>query len=171
MIVSIRSGVPQTQDAAFVAPNCTLAGKVILGSQASVWYGAVLRADAAQIRVGSKSNIQDNVVIHVDEGQPCVVGNCVTVGHSAVLHSCTVGDNCVVGMGAVVLNGAVIGSDCIIGAGALVTKNTVIPSGSLVIGSPAAVRRPLTDAEKADLVRDANIYVSLAKEHLEGLQA
>ena len=139
MIQSLGSHCPSIDSTAFVAENATLVGKVSVGPGASVWYGAVLRADLAAIQVGAGSNIQDNCVLHLDEGMPCLVGEGVTVGHGAILHGCTIEDNCLIGMGAILLNGAVIGRDSMVGAGALITQNTVIPAGSLVLGSPAKV--------------------------------
>ena len=149
---------PQLCPGARAAENATLVGDVTLEEESSVWYGAVLRADTDAIRIGRGSNIQDNCVLHVDEGFPLSVGRDVTVGHSAVLHGCTVGDRCVIGMGAILLDGCVIGEDCLVAAGALVTQNAVIPAGSLVMGAPAKVRRPLTEEEKAGNLASAQEY-------------
>lgn len=134
MIQSLGSHCPSIDPTAFVAENATLVGKVSVGPGASVWYGAVLRADLAAIQVGAGSNIQDNCVLHLDEGMPCLVGEGVTVGHGAILHGCTIEDNCLIGMGAILLNGAVIGRDSMVGAGALITQNTVIPAGVWYLG-------------------------------------
>mgnify|MGYP002931202392 CR=1 FL=1 len=140
---------PTIHPTAFVADNATLRGSVTLGAHSSIFFGAVLRADREDITIGAGSNIQDNCVVHVDNGYPVAVGDNVTVGHSAILHGCTIGDNTLVGMGAIVLNGAVVGRDCIIAAGALVTQGAVIPDGSMVMGAPGKVRRPLTPEEIA----------------------
>ena len=134
---------------AWVAPGAYLRGDVTLGEQTNVWYNAVLRADQEKITIGAFSNVQDNCVLHADPGFPTSVGRDCTVGHAAILHGCTIGDNTLVGMGAIVLNGAVVGRDCIIAAGALVTQGAVIPDGSMVMGAPGKVRRPLTPEEIA----------------------
>ena len=140
---------PVIDKSAFVAKNATVMGDVILKEETSVYFGAVLRAEEATITIGRGTNIQDNCVLHVDEGAPLTIGRDCTIGHGAILHGCTIGDNTLVGMGAIVLNNAVIGRDCLIAAGALVTQGAVIPDGSLVIGSPAKVKRPMTEAEIA----------------------
>ena len=130
-----------------IARGAVLVGDISLGEKSSVWYNAVARADNAPIQIGARSNIQDCCVLHVDEGHPIRIGDGVTVGHGAILHGCTIDDNSLVGMGAVVLNGAHIGKNCIIGASALVTQGMQIPDGSLVMGVPARVCRPLSEAE------------------------
>jgi len=132
---------------AFVACNATVWGDVTLKEESSVLFGAVVRGDVESITVGRRTNVQDNCVLHADRGFPLLLGSDVTVGHGAILHGCTVGDNTIIGMGAVVLNGARVGKNCIVGAGALVTQNTVIPDGSLGVGSPARVKRLLTEEE------------------------
>ena len=149
---------PTISSSAFVADNATVRGDVTLGERSSVFFGAVLRGDRAPITIGSGTNIQDNCVVHVDYDYPVVVGQNVTVGHGAILHGCTIGDNTLVGMGAIVLNGAVVGRDCIIAAGALVTQGAVIPDGSMVMGAPARVRRPLTPEEIAQNAASAAGY-------------
>jgi carbonic anhydrase/acetyltransferase-like protein (isoleucine patch superfamily) len=135
-------------------------GDVTLGDRSSVWYGAVLRGDINRIVVGHDSNVQDNAVLHLADDYPCLVGNWVTIGHSANVHACTIGDECLVGMGATVLDGAVVGEQCLIGAHALVTPGTVIPPGSMVLGSPAKVVRPLRPEERAGLKHWAQKYVT-----------
>ena len=130
----------------------------MLGEGASVWYGAVLRADNEPITIGARSNIQDNCVFHVDAGKPVRLGEGVSVGHGAVIHGATIGDHVLVGMSATIMNEAVIGDECLIAAGALVTEGMVIPPRSLVAGVPAKVRRELTDAEIAKLHHNAEIY-------------
>ena len=134
-------------------------GDVTLGDYSSVWYNAVLRGDINRIVVGHHSNVQDNAVLHLADDFPCIVGNYVTIGHSAVVHACTVGDEVLVGMGAVILDGAVIGEQSIIGAKALVTQGTKIPAGSLVLGAPAKVVRMLSPKERAGLKHWAQKYV------------
>ena len=143
----------------FIAKTATVIGDVTLGAHSSVWYGAVLRGDINRIVIGHHSNVQDNAVLHLADDFGCVLGNWVTVGHSAVVHACQVGDECLVGMGAVILDGAVIGRQSIIGARALVTQGTIIPPGSMVLGAPAKVVRPLTKAERAGLKWWAQKYV------------
>jgi carbonic anhydrase/acetyltransferase-like protein (isoleucine patch superfamily) len=143
----------------FIAKNATVIGDVTLGAHASIWYGAVLRGDINYITVGHHSNIQDNAVLHLADKFPCVLGNWVTVGHSAIVHACTVGDEVLVGMGSVILDGAVIGKQSLIGAKALVTQGMKIPPGSLVLGAPAKVIRKLTKAERTGLKWWAQKYV------------
>jgi len=143
----------------FIAKNATVIGDVTLGTHASVWYGAVLRGDINAIVVGHHSNVQDNAVLHLADELPCVLGNWVTVGHSAVVHACKVGDEVLVGMGAVILDGAIIGKQSIIGAKALVTQGTKIPPGSLVLGAPGKVVRRLSPEERAGLKWWAQKYV------------
>jgi len=150
---------PKLGRGVYIARGATVLGAVTLGDGASVWYGVVLRADINRIVVGRGTNIQDNAVLHLSEELPCILGDRVTVGHSAVLHACTVEDECLIGMGAVVLDGAVIGAQSIVGAKALVTQGTRIPPGSLVLGAPAKVVRPLTEAERAKLKLNAEHYV------------
>jgi len=138
---------PVVAEDAFVAKNTTVMGNVILKDETSVYFGAVLRAEEATITVGRGTNIQDNCVLHVDKDAPMTIGENCTIGHGAILHGCTIGDNTLIGMGAIVLNGAQIGCNCLIAAGALVTQGSVIPDGSLVMGSPAKVKRPMTEDE------------------------
>jgi carbonic anhydrase/acetyltransferase-like protein (isoleucine patch superfamily) len=136
-------------------------GDVTIGENASVWYNTVLRGDINRIVIGEGSNIQDGSVLHLTGELPCIIGSYVTVGHMAILHACTVADECLIGMGAIVLDGAEIGERCIIGAGALVTQGKRIPPGSMVLGSPAKVVRPLTDVEQSGLREWAARYVRL----------
>lgn len=135
--------------AAFVADNATVRGHVTAGKGSSIYFGAVIRSESDTTAIGEDTNIQDNCVLHTDKGFPITIGRGCTIGHAAILHGCTIGDNTLVGMGAIVLNGAVVGRDCIIAAGALVTQGAVIPDGSMVMGAPGKVRRPLTPEEVA----------------------
>lgn len=151
----------------YIAPGATVVGDVTLAEDASVWFGAVLRGDTDRITVGARSNIQDGAVLHADHGFPCTIGAGVTVGHRAIVHGATVGDNTTVGMGAIVLNGAIIGENSIIGAAALVTEGSVFPPGSLVVGIPGKVKRPLTEAEIERNRRSAAHYVENAREFRE----
>jgi gamma-carbonic anhydrase len=144
----------------YLAKTAVVLGDVTLGDHASVWYGAVLRGDINRIVVGANSNIQDNAVVHLADDFPCLIGEWVTVGHSAIIHACTVGDECLVGMGATILDGAEIGAQSIVGANALVTGGTKVPPGSLVLGSPAKVVRALKPEERAGLKWWAEKYVA-----------
>src|SRR5438270_626654 len=139
---------PRIPTNAFVAPGATVIGDVTLGEESSVWFGAVLRGDINRIVIGPRSNVQDNVVIHLSDAFAAVVGALVTIGHGAIVHACTVDDEVLIGMGAIILDGAEIGARSIIGANALVTAGTKIPPGSLVIGSPARVVRQLGSEEQ-----------------------
>ena len=152
------------QGNAWVAPGACVVGNVTLGDESSVWYNAVLRGDMAPIVVGCGSNVQDGTVVHADNGFPCKIGNGTSIGHNAIIHGCTIGNNTVIGMGAIIMNGAQVGSDCIIGAGSLVTKNTVIPDGSLVMGSPAKIKRNLTWEEKLGIVENSKEYLAVSEE-------
>src|SRR6476620_7807538 len=134
--------VPQLDASAWAEPSADLIGDVRLGSRASVWFGAVIRADNTPIVIGEDSNIQDGSVCHSDEGIPLTIGARVTVGHQAILHGCTIADDCLIGMGARILNGAIIASECIVDAGALVTEGKTFPEGSLIVGTPARAIRP-----------------------------
>ena len=164
-ILGFNGSTPSVPDSAWVAPNGTLIGSVTLGAEASVFYGAVLRGDVDSITIGARSNIQDNVSIHCDSGKPTTVGSGVSVGHSAVLHGCTVEDDCLIGMSATVLNEAVIGRGSLVAAGAVVLEGTIIPPGSLVAGVPAKVRRELTADELAKVKHNATHYVELSRAH------
>ncbi len=157
-IYRIGSRTPTLAADSWVAPGATLIGEVRLAAGASVWFGAVIRADNEPILIGQESNVQDNAVLHVDPGCPLEVGERVTIGHQAMLHGCTVGDNSLIGIQAVVLNRARIGRNCLVGAGALVTEGKTFPDGSLIIGAPAKVARALTPEEIAGLTASAENY-------------
>jgi carbonic anhydrase/acetyltransferase-like protein (isoleucine patch superfamily) len=165
LIVPIRGRSPQVDPEAWVAPNAGLIGQVRLAARVSVWYSATLRAEAEPIDIGTGTNIQDGVTIHVDPEYPVRVGAGVSVGHNAVLHGCTVEDGALIGMGAIVLNGAVIGAGSLVAAGALVPQGIVIPPRSLVAGVPGKVRRELSDAELAHNRHNAEVYVGLVDLH------
>ena len=147
---------------AWVATNATVVGDVTLGEDASVWYGAVLRGDSGAIVIGDGTNIQDNCVVH----EHTVIGKRCTVGHGAIVHGCTIGDGSMVGMGAIVLNGAKIGRNCLIGAGAVVTGKMDAPDGSLILGNPAKVVKEVSSEMIAEIEKDADIYIGLAKAQL-----
>lgn len=159
---------PSIHASAFIAPSADVIGRVTLAENTSVWYHATLRGDINEITVGEGSNIQDNVVIHLSDRFGCHIGKLVTVGHSAILHACTVKDEVLIGMGSIVLDGAVIGERSIIGAGALVTGGTVIPPGSLVLGSPAKVVRTLSEEEQEKVKDWALKYIKGSREYLNG---
>ncbi len=163
MIHRIKNDIPEIHPSAFIAHNAEVAGQVTVAEGASVWFSASVRGDIAPIVIGKNSNIQDGAVVHCDTGAPCVLGDGVTVGHGAIVHSCTIGNNTLIGMGAILLNEAVIGEDCIVGAGALVTSGKVFPPRSMIIGSPAKVLRELTDAEVAHNRENALHYTDLAR--------
>ena len=151
----------------YIAKTAVVLGDVTMGDGSSIWYHAVARGDINRIVIGHHTNIQDNAVLHLADEYGCFLGNYVTVGHSAVVHACTVGDECLIGMGAVILDGSVIGDQCLIGARALVTPRTEIPAGSLVMGAPAKVVRALTAEERAGLKVWADKYVANAAYCLE----
>ena len=163
--------IPQHAASAWAAPSADLIGDVRLGERASVWFGAIIRADNTPIVVGDETNIQDGSVCHSDEGSPLIIGARVTVGHQAILHGCTIADDCLIGMGARILNGAVIEPECIVGAGALVTEGKTFPGGSLIVGTPARVVRRLTDQERQLLRASAAHYAEKAQCYAKGLLA
>lgn len=158
----------QYNESNFIAKGAILIGDVILGENTSVWFNAVLRGDTERIQIGSNTNIQDLTMIHVDANYPVTIGDYVTVGHSVILHGCTIGDGTLIGMGATILNGAVIGKNCVIGANALVTQNMQIPDNSLVIGSPARIKRVLSEAEAMANQKNARHYIEEARLYKEG---
>jgi carbonic anhydrase/acetyltransferase-like protein (isoleucine patch superfamily) len=156
---------PQIHPSAYVASGAIVLGAVQLGANASVWHGAVLRADINRIEIGEGSNVQDGTILHLSDDYGVNIGRYVTIGHAAMLHACEIGDECMIGMQATILDGAVIGAQSIVGAGALVTKGTLIPPGSLVLGSPAQVVRPLTATARSQLKAWAEKYVVVAQGH------
>lgn len=157
---------PTIHESAFIAASADVIGRVTIHEEASVWYNTTLRGDLNDITIGPRSNVQDNVVIHLADNYGCHIGELVTVGHSAILHACEVKDEVLIGMGAIVLDGAVIGERSIIGAGALVTGGTIIPPGSLVLGSPAKVVRTLSPDEQSKVKSWAEKYVIGSRKYL-----
>jgi len=153
---------------AYIAPTAVVLGDVHLGRDASVWYNAVVRGDLAAITIGNGTNIQDLSVVHVDEGVPCVIGSRVGVGHRAILHGCTVEDDCLIGMGSILLNRVHVGAGSVIGAGAVVPEGMRIPPGSLVLGVPARVVRPVDDALRERARHTWEHYVDQARRHRSG---
>src|ERR1700745_494609 len=158
---------PTIHSSAWVVPDATVLGDVVLEEESSVWYGAGLRGDINRIIIGPRSNIQDNAVVHVDTDYPTTMGELVTVGHTAVVHACTIDNEVLVGMGAVILDDVEVGARSIVGANALVTMGMKIPPGSLVLGSPAKIRRQLTLDEQNDIAHWAWSYVETAKQYRE----
>jgi carbonic anhydrase/acetyltransferase-like protein (isoleucine patch superfamily) len=158
-------------DEFFVAPSAAVIGRVTLGRDVSVWFGAVLRADGNDIRVGDRSNVQDNAVIHVDSDAPATIGHDVTIGHSAVVHGCTLGDFTLVGIGATILSHAKIGNYCLVGAGALITERKVFEDGSVILGAPARRVRTLTVEERRMLEQSAEHYVANGRRYRRELAA
>jgi len=165
MIRSIDGFSPQIAKSAFISEQAGVYGKVEVGEDSSVWPMTVLRGDVANIKIGDGTNIQDNVTVHVSVDIDTVIGNGVTVGHNAVLHSCTIEDNVLVGMGAIILDGAYIERDCIIGAGALVPPGKRILAGSLVLGCPGKIAREVREQEKANNAKNAAEYIVLAAKY------
>jgi len=151
--------VPQIAASAYVADEATVIGEVILGEDANVWPGAVIRGDNEPIRIGRGTNVQEGAVLHADPGVPLSVGDYVSIGHQAMLHGCTVGDGSLIGIQAVVMNGAVIGRECLVGAGAIVTEGKTFADRSLILGSPARMLRAMTDEDIAALRANAEDYV------------
>jgi len=165
----IANKVPQVAATAFVAREATLVGEVIVGEQASVWFGAVARGDNEPIRIGDRCNVQEGAVLHADPGFPLTLESEVSVGHQAMLHGCTIGEGSLVGIQAVVMNGAVIGKESLVGAGALVTEGKVFPERSLILGSPAKVVRQLSEEDVARLRKTAAGYARRAAQFREDL--
>ncbi|MBI5711074.1 MAG: DinB family protein [Candidatus Eisenbacteria bacterium] len=151
---------------AFIAPGAVVVGEVTLGARSSVWFNTVVRGDTAAVRVGEETNIQDNSTVHVDEGQPAVIGARVTVGHRAIVHGCVVEDECLIGMGAVVLSGARVGQGSLVGAGALVREGQLIAPGSLVVGAPARVVGPVSAQHREAILGGTRHYVALSRSYL-----
>lgn len=153
----------------FVAENASVIGNVIIGEDVGIWFGVVIRGDNEPIKIGTRSNIQENSVLHTDPGFPVVIGKGCTIGHNATIHGCTIGDNSLIGMGATILNGVKIGKNCLIGAGTLIAEGKEIPDNSLVVGSPGKIIRTLDQAGEIMLSKSADIYVANAKRFAKGL--
>lgn len=170
MIYALDGFAPKLHPDTWVADDANLIGKVVLEDGASIWFGATLRGDNEEIRVGKDSNIQENAVLHTDMGFPLTIGAYCTIGHKAMLHGCTIGEGSLIGMGATVLNGAKIGRGCLIGAGALITEGKVIPDGSLVMGTPGKVIRELDGEGRARLLASAAGYRANMQRFRTGLK-
>ncbi|MGH2616633.1 MAG: gamma carbonic anhydrase family protein [Thermomicrobiales bacterium] len=165
LILPFDGVYPRIAERVYLAPGSMVIGDVEIGEESSVWYNAVIRGDVAPIRIGARSNVQDNAVLHLDTGTPCIVGDEVTIGHSAVVHGTTVGDGVTIGMGAVVLSRSTIGVEAIVAAGALVPEDAIVASGALVMGVPAREKRLLSAEERAASRENALRYVRNAAKH------
>ncbi|WP_423603023.1 gamma carbonic anhydrase family protein [Sphingomonas sp. MS122] len=168
-IYAFQGIAPSIDPDAWIAPSADVIGDARLAAGASLWFGAVIRADNTPIIVGERSNIQEGAMLHSDPGIPLTIGADCTVGHHAILHGCTLGDRVLVGMGAIVLNRAGIGDDCLIGAGALVTEGKIFPPGSLIVGSPARAVRELDATARAALLISAHGYADRQRRFRAGL--
>lgn len=166
-IVEYKGKLPKIGKNCFVAETAVLVGDVTLKDGANIWYGAVLRGDLAPIVIGENSNVQDNCVVHIDEGIPTILGDNVTVGHGAIIHACTIEDNCLIGMGATVLDNAHVGRASIIGAGAVVSPRSVIPPFSQVLGIPGKVVKTLAPETEEDRIKHALSYVETAQDYIK----
>lgn len=164
-LYTLDERTPEVAPTAWVADGAQVIGGVTLAADSSVWPGVVIRGDSGAIAVGEGSNIQDNSVLHADEGVPLTIGKHVTVGHQVMLHGCTIGDETLIGIGAIVLNHAKIGRNCLVGAGALVTEGKEFPDGSLIVGSPAKAVRQLSPEQIAGLRRSAQHYMDNARRY------
>ena len=169
-LYAIEGKRPTLADDVWVAPSADVIGDARLGEGASVWFGAVIRADNTPILVGARTNIQEGAMLHSDPGAALTIGDGCTIGHHAILHGCTIGGNVLIGMGATILNNAVIGEDCLIGANALVTEGKVFPAGSLIVGSPAKAVRELSPDASAGLKMSAAAYEAKQRVYAEGLR-
>jgi carbonic anhydrase/acetyltransferase-like protein (isoleucine patch superfamily) len=169
-IYELDGVAPRVAQTAWVADSAEVMGEVVMGEDASVWFGAVVRGDSDSITIGAGTNIQDASVLHADLNQPLVIGERVTVGHQVMLHGCTIGDESLIGIGAIVLNGAKIGKNCLVGAGALVTEGKEFPDGSMIIGSPAKAVRQLSPEQIEGLRMSAQHYIDNARRFKTGLR-
>lgn len=165
MIKTYKNNTPKIHKNSFIAENCSIIGKVIINEQVSIWYGSVLRGDIEEIIIKKGSNVQDNCILHCSENIPLIVGENTTIGHGAILHSCTIGKGCLIGMGSTILDGVVIGDNCLIGANSLLTQHQTIEAGSLVVGSPAKVKRKLSEKEILYMHENTQEYIKLMKEY------
>jgi len=169
-VYAFNDATPLVDPSAWVAQSAQVIGRVELAADASVWFGCVVRGDVERIRIGAGTNVQDLCVLHADPGAPLTVGENVTVGHRVILHGCTIGDGSMIGMGATVLNHARIGKHCVVGANALVTEGKTFPDGSMILGAPARVARPLTAEEIQRLTYSAKHYSESARQFRAGLK-
>mgnify|MGYP001370263535 CR=1 FL=1 len=169
MLISMDRGIPQVATSAVILPTAIVIGDAVVGEHASLWYGCVVRADEATIRVGEYTNLQDGVIVHADSGFPATIGDRVTVGHGAVIHGATIESDCLIGIRATILNGASIGAGSLVAAGSVVREGAQIPPGSMVAGVPAAVKRGVSDAERCLIQQSWREYVDRAARHVAAL--
>ncbi|MDF2693279.1 MAG: carbonic anhydrase, family 3 [Labilithrix sp.] len=170
-IYAYKGVAPRLGHSVYIAPNATVIGDVVLGDEASVWFGAVIRGDVFPIRIGARTNLQDNAVVHITGDKAATtIGDDVTVGHLALLHGCTVGNRCLVGMGSIVLDGAIIEDECLIGAGSLVPPGMRVSSRSLMMGRPARKVRTLEDADLENIRNAGALYVQYARDFATRLE-
>ncbi len=168
MIRTFQGIKPAIPPSCFIEETAVVIGDVVMGEHCSAWFHTVIRGDVHYIRIGHRTNVQDLCMLHVSHDiHPLIIGDDVTVGHRVVLHGCTIKDRVLVGMGAIIMDGAVIGEDSVVGAGALVTEGTVVPPKSLILGSPARVKRPVTDRELAWITASAANYVRYSRQYLD----
>jgi carbonic anhydrase/acetyltransferase-like protein (isoleucine patch superfamily) len=168
MIRPYRTTLPRVHPTAFVDDSAQIIGDVEIGEESSVWMGVIIRGDVHRIRIGRRTNLQDGTIVHVDEGVPCSIGARVGVGHRVILHGCTVEDECLIGMGSILLNGVVVGRGSFIAAGALLTEGMQVPPGSLVIGIPGKVVRPVDEKLMKRIEQTWRHYVEEARRHRDG---
>ena len=167
IIRPFRGKAPRLHESVFAVESAVVIGDVEIGPDSSLWFGTIVRGDVHLVRIGARTNVQDDSVLHVThETHPTLVGDDVTVGHRVTLHGCTIKDRCLIGIGAVVLDGAVVGEDAMVGAGSLVPPGMVVPAGTLALGTPARVKRDLSAQEIASLRTSAQNYVGYAREYL-----
>lgn len=168
MILAYRGTLPQIAADAYVAPTATVIGDVHVGAESGLWFGVILRGDVNRIRIGRRTNLQDGTIVHVtSDTHPTLIGDGVTIGHGVKLHGCTIADGCLIGIGAIVLDGAVIGEGSMVAAGSLVAPGTIVPPRSLVIGSPARVKRELSESENEQLRTLSARYVAYRLDYLQ----
>jgi carbonic anhydrase/acetyltransferase-like protein (isoleucine patch superfamily) len=167
MIRTFQGVRPTVPKSCFIETTAVVIGDVVMGEESSVWFNAVIRGDVHYIRIGERTNVQDLCMLHVThDTHPLIIGDEVTIGHNVVLHGCTIHDRVLVGMGAIIMDGAMIGEDSVVGAGALVVEGTVVPPKSLILGSPARVKRPVTEKELAWIKESAGNYVRYARQYM-----
>ena len=169
MLRTFQGIKPTIPKSCFIEETGVVIGDVVMGEDCSVWFHAVIRGDVHFIRIGDRTNVQDLCVLHVThDTHPLIIGNDVTIGHNVILHGCTIRDRVLIGMGAIIMDGAVIGEDSVVGAGALVTEGTIVPAKSLILGSPAKVKRTVTENELSWIKESADNYVNYARQYLGG---
>lgn len=161
-----RDKSPEIPDSCYISESVDIIGDVIMGEEANIWFSSVVRGDMNFIRIGARTNIQDNCTVHVTtDTAPTIIGSGVTIGHNAIIHGCTIENNCLIGMGAIIMDNAVVGEGSLVGAGAVVPPNLIIPAKSLVMGLPAKVIREVTDSEYTEILERAQHYIDFAAEY------